>query len=48
MDLNADEDIVVGYMPFMRLVYESQAKTLAHTVCVGVGLWGLDTNQNCC
>ena len=23
MDLNADEDIVLGYMPFMRLVYES-------------------------
>ena len=23
VDLNADEDIVVGYMPFMRLVYES-------------------------
>ena len=23
VDLNADEDIVLGYMPFMRLVYES-------------------------
>ena len=23
VDLNADEDIVVGYLPFMRLVYES-------------------------
>ena len=23
MDLNADQDIVLGYMPFMRLIYES-------------------------
>ena len=23
MDLNADEDIVLGYKPFMRLVYET-------------------------
>ena len=23
MDLNADQDIVLGYMPFMHLIYES-------------------------
>ena len=56
VNLNADEDIVLGYMPFMRLVYESlfsgkktcrQAKALESSVSVGCNLWRVDHGKDC-
>ena len=56
VDLNADEDVVFGYVPFTRLVYESlfpgkktcrQAKALESSVSVGSNLWRVDHGKNC-
>lgn len=44
VDLNADEDIVLGYMAFMRLIYESvfSGKKLADKPKPWADLWWMD------